>query len=379
MRQTKLFAALLLTFAAAVFGHMSALYAAADTGAVISVPASVVQGESFELTISFSADTPIAMVETDLIYNDQKAAFTGGSAQGSGGILHVKEFSDTQVTAMTVSLSFTAISAGDAEFSLSNCTVSAEDGTPLGSPSASAALSVNADSLTDDIQSDPSEQNEVSVPDKDENGIPLKGVLKSITVSEGELMPQFSQLIFDYTVKVGHEVEVFEVDAVTASESDYIWFEGSKKLSETGTVRTITVTDDEGNKNVYRIVVQRAPAPESSTEGSSSEAEPSSSEQESDNADAAAVIAEQTDPADDNGAEDDEVSSALSDSEPNSGKDLSSGSTSGIKELRNKLMPWLLVILLVLIAALYIIIKWLKNKSERRRRKIKTTVGRKSK
>ena len=101
--------------------------------------------------------------------------------------------------------------------------------------------------------------------------------------------------------------------------------------------------------------------------------------QESDNADAAAVIAEQTDPADDNGAADDEVSSALSDSEPNSGKDLSSGSTSGIKELRNKLMPWLLGILLVLIAALCIIIKWLKNKSERRRRKIKTTVGRKSK
>ena len=262
MTYIKKSAALMIVFILAAVMRLSAFTASAETLAVVTVPEQAEQGSSFEIKLFFDSDTPIGLIETDLTFDDSLASFTGGSAEGSGGILHVKEVSGDESLTLTVPLTFTASAPGELTFTLTNCRVSSTDGTPLAEPSASASMVIKQKTAEgDDPGEDQSSQSE-----KDENGIPYRGVLKSISVYEGELIPEFSPLIYDYVVKVGHEVEVFEVDAERRSEEDSIWFDGSKKLSETGTVRTIRVYDDNGHDNTYRIVVQRAPAPEESSE-----------------------------------------------------------------------------------------------------------------
>ena len=366
MNYIKRFSALMIVIVTVAALGITAVKASAEASAFISLPDSVSAGESFEVRLSFDADTPIGLIETDLVFSDSLAAFTGGSAYGSGGVIHVKEVSDRESLNMSVPLTFTAIAPGEITFSLSNCRISSPDGTPISVPSASSVMTVAAGGTDNPAESDEPGPDQSSQSDKDENGIPYHGVLKSITVYEGELIPEFSPLIYDYVVKVGHDVEVFEVDAERRSEEDSIWFEGSKKLSETGTVRTIRVYDDNGHDNTYRIVVQRAPAPEESADNE----EPSSQEEISPNT-AAAVVTTASPQADT--SEEEEISSDHGSSL--SSKASSSSSASGMSELRQKLMPWLIIILIVLILALCIIIIWIKNKSERKRRKIKSSSG----
>ena len=368
MTYIKRLAALIIAFVLAAMLQLTAITASAEALAFISVPVSAERGESFEVKLSFDTDTPIGLIETDLIFDDSVAAFTGGSASGSGGVIHVKEVSAQESLTLSVVLTFTAVAPGDLSFTLSNCRVSSPEGTPLAEPSASAAMVVLEDSSDDAENSDQPGEDQSSLSEKDENGIPYHGVLTSITVSAGELIPEFSPLIYDYVVKVDHDVEVFEVDAERRSEDDHIWYEGSKKLSETGTVRTIRVYDDNGHDNTYKIVVQRAPAPEESSESE----ETVSSEAETSSAAETAVVTTAADPAD---TSEEEITSEPASSR--SSKASSSAAPSGMSELRRKLMPWLLVVLGVLVLALVIVITWIRNKSDRKRRRIKSSSGRK--
>ncbi len=362
--------------------QLCAVTAFADTGAVISVPDSVSAGESFEIKLTFSSDKAIGMAEADILFDSSVISFTGGSASGSGGVIHFKEISDSQSNTLISFLSFNAVSKGDTAITFSNCNVSSADGEPLGSPTASAEVTVKGESLSDSSLNEASSADGNSSPDSQEGGSSGRGLLKSLEVSAGKLVPDFSPYIFDYVVKVEHDVEVIEVDAERASDEDYIWFEGSKKLSETGTVRTVSVSDkpisdekpiadDAQYKNVYTIIVQRAAAPESEAEPEAASSEGSASstaEQET------ALV-----PVPDDNTQPEEVNASSSFAAGKDSSVSSSKAASGMSELRTKLMPWLLVILAVLIVALVIIIKWLKNKSARKRRKIKTSYNRSSK
>ena len=365
MTYIKRIAAVMTVIILAAVMKFSVITASAETLAFITVPESAEQGSSFGISLSFDSDSPIGLIETDLIFDESAASFESGSAEGSGGVLHVKEVYGGDSLSVSVPLTFTASVPGSLTFSLSNCHVSSPDGTPIAELTASASMTVTESSS----ESDGADTETPPQSDKDENGIPYHGVLKSITVYEGELIPEFSPLIYDYVVKVGHEVEVFEVDAERRSEEDSIWFDGSKKLSDTGTVRTIRVYDDNGHDNTYRIVVQRAPAPEESSESedvSSEEQEEISSASAVTVTTAAAVPAEISD--------EEEISTDDASSKKKSSEASSSGA-SGMSELRRKLMPWLIVILCVLVLALCIIILWIRNRSDRKRRRIKSSSG----
>lgn len=369
MRYIKRTAACLLVLLTLMLAQVSVICVSAEAQTAIQLPGAVTEGESFEVTLSFTADAPIAMVEADLVYDSSLVAFTGGSGTDTGGATHIKEFTEEAATQHSTVLTFTAKAAGEVTFTLSNCTLSSPEGTPDGASPASAVITVNADASTDE-SSEADQSDESSQADNpDESG---RGLLKSLAVSEGELIPEFSPYIYDYVVKVGYEVESIETDAELMYEHDYIWFEGSKKLSETGTKRTVTVQDTDPQnpditpsyKNVYTILVERAPAPESEAE--SSAAEEVSSAQET-------VVTQVTPAQTDSSSQADTLSRTSS--QKSSKSDASR--QSGMSELRQKLMPWLFVILAILLIALCIIVIWIKNKSLRKRKKIKTTHGKK--
>ena len=79
------------------------------------------------------------------------------------------------------------------------------------------------------------------------NGIPDKGVLTALTVDNGELSPAFAYNVYNYTVNVDNSVTNVEIEGTTASPSDYIWYTGTSECQVGENVRTITVTDVDGN------------------------------------------------------------------------------------------------------------------------------------
>ena len=90
------------------------------------------------------------------------------------------------------------------------------------------------------------------------NGIPDKGVLTALTVDNGELSPAFAYNVYNYTVNVDNSVTNVEIEGTTASPSDYIWYTGTSECQVGENVRTITVTDVDGNAATYTVTIIRA-------------------------------------------------------------------------------------------------------------------------
>lgn len=91
---------------------------------------------------------------------------------------------------------------------------------------------------------------------------PLSGAndLKSLTVSNATISPSFSPNVTSYTASVPYEVEKLSVKATGVDKSKVSI--NSPKLKVNGKTNvTITVTAENGNKQVYTIVVKRAQDP----------------------------------------------------------------------------------------------------------------------
>lgn len=334
-------------FAACMFGCITA-HATGTADFAIPNEAVAVGGE-FEITVTFSGDKNIGWVDTNLIYDDSALEFiSGDGANGGGGILTIKDFPDSESKQITVALKFKALKNGSSELNLSNCAIFADDSSLIGSPTAYASITADDSAVTtttalppdDSSETDSSSETTTTVTtttvETGADGFPVKGVLKALTVSEGELIPAFSPDIYNYTVKVDNSVEYCEIEGTTASVTDYIWYEGSNYLQVGDNVREITVTDDNGNKRTYTIIIQRSE--QASVTGSSQAAadEPSTS------AVTAASSGKQSVKADDDGE-------------------------STFDQYKKVIMPALGIVMFVLVLALVIIIVWLRKKSQERK------------
>ncbi len=322
-------------FSIQVFATGSAEFTIPD-GAVAS-------GEDFSVSLKFSADQNIGTVECNLVYDDSVIQFVDGdSASGGGGILSVRAFPESESSEISVSLKFKALKKGSSNIEISNCAILSQDGSTLGSPTAYAIITTadgggatttpqTPDSAATDSQSETTTTKATVA--TDENGVPVQGVLKSLEVSEGELIPAFSPNIYDYVVKVPNSVDYIEVEGVVAGVTDSIWYEGSKYLQVGDNVRRVSVTDENGNKKVYTITVQRqadsATEQESQVDVSQDEAETNVTTSKSN----VSIVD------DDNAVKD---------------------------KYKNILIPALSIVMFVLILALVILIVWLRKKSKKR-------------
>ena len=322
---------------------------AADTSSMIA-PSSVALGKTFDVTVKIHTPTPLSKVTGSLFYDDT-ASFVSSNcvSEGRGGGLAVSFSSEGEtIYNAELTFTFTAVSEGACKFSFSG-EAFAEDETRLAAPEFSATVNITA-----------------------REG----GVLVSLVPSDGELLPAFSQDIYDYVLNVESDVQYVKFTAQALSESDTIqpddlrfWDLDSEKPKE------IKVIDADGNERTYYISIKREPAPDESSEDETESTEPSgdetsqpeSTEQES--SEDTRTTPAQTDPEDTqpDEASEDKPAAAVSKA------DSSSSRADGMSELRKTLMPALLVTLAVLIIALIIVIYWIKNRSERRRRKIRSS------
>lgn len=292
-------------------------------------------GETFTVSIVFSSYSDIGTVKTNLVYDDSVLKFVSGDgANGGSGILTIKDFPETQSNQMTVNLQFVGLRKGSAQLSLSNCAILSVDGATLATPTAYANITVaqGSGNVTTTLPTDNNDNTGTTIA-TDENGVPVQGVLKSLTVSVGKLVPDFSPNIYDYVVKVDNSVEYCDVDAETISELDHIWFEGSIYLGVGLTIRTVTVTDIYGNKKVYTIKITRE-SEQVTTEPV--ETKPTEITTKATTTTKAPLI-------------------------------LDNEETNAFDQYKKVLIPALLIVLFVLVLALVILVVWLRKKAEQRR------------
>ena len=230
----------LLTAALAV--PMTALTAHATGEAFFYPPKNpVMTDQQFEVSVTFSADSEIGSVQANIAYDDSVIEFVSSdNASGGGGVLTVNGFPDT--SEVDFSFTFKGLSAGNANISLQSCQIYSPDSELIGSPTAYCVITVGSDKVETKTETETTTTTEkttttTTTKTAPSNGIPDKGVLTALTVDNGELSPAFAYNVYN---------------------SDYIWYTGTSECQVGENVRTITVTDVDGNAATYTVTIIRA-------------------------------------------------------------------------------------------------------------------------
>lgn len=257
----RIFSALLCT---ALAVPMTALTAHATGEAFFYPPKNpVMTDQQFEVSLTFSADAEIGSVQANIAYDDSVIEFVSSdNASGGGGVLTVNGFPDTPSEEVNFSFTFKGLSAGNANISLQSCQIYSPDSELIGSPTAYCIITVGSDKVDTKTETETKTTTEKTTTTAPEtttsNGIPDKGVLTALTVDNGELSPAFAYNVYNYTVNVDNSVTNVEIEGTTASPSDYIWYTGTSECQVGENVRTITVTDVDGNATTYTVTIIRA-------------------------------------------------------------------------------------------------------------------------
>ncbi|MCD7741844.1 MAG: cadherin-like beta sandwich domain-containing protein [Ruminococcus sp.] len=344
---------------------LSPISASAEAHGSFSIPdGAVANGEYFTVSVEFTASEEIGTVSAAISYNEDYMEFESSDwASGGGGIININGFPTGSTDSMTVDIVFLAKKEGVSQINLTNGSVMTPDGLILNSYITAYANITIADQAysnsTDSTTSDSSLSDDSSYATSDSSEIDssneydgLTAVLKSLTVESGELKPEFSPGIYNYTVTVSSDVIVFEMEGETANENDTIWYEGAKYLVDGKNQRTITVTSADGlTSNVYTVTIYREP--------SESDADESLGELESEQEQEAAVESVEEQSQDST----EETSSVESSS---SKVESSDSETTGVQDLRDSLMPALYVAMAAIVVAVVILIVWIRTKSKNR-------------
>ena len=82
--------------------------------------------------------------------------------------------------------------------------------------------------------------------------------LKSLTVSEGQLSPEFNPVLTNYTVKVPNEIRSISIESIPVRASDRVTGAGIHSLVEGNNIFPITVSNaDNSVQKVYTVTVKR--------------------------------------------------------------------------------------------------------------------------
>ena len=257
---------LMIMLTLALLVPLCTISVSANGGAIIDSPDKVTTGENFTVSITFSAEENIGTIQSSLSYDDSLLQFiSSDNASGGGGILNINGFPASQSNELVVTLTFMGIKDGTAEISLVNSAILSPEGTMLGTPSAQTSIkltggevSLTSVQTTTQPQTTTTKKETTTTEATTMKGMPSEGVLKSLTVDNGTLEPAFAYNVYEYTVKVDNSVTNVEIEGQTAALTDYIWYTGNSECMVGNNIRTITVTDQNGNETTYTITIIRA-------------------------------------------------------------------------------------------------------------------------
>ena len=307
--------------------------AVGDAPADYTVTASQPQvgvGDTVTINITITAVKAIGRTSASVTYDTTALTFVSGNgATDQGGVINI-ELPNGLGTTAVLSLNFTAAATGSASVNVTKCCIydAFEEGYELQeSKGVSVEVAEKAETTTTTT-----EETTPTSPQTDANGVPTQGVLVDLKVDQGSLVPPFMYSIHEYSVTVPYDVEKVEVDGKTASTQDHIWYTGNPECVVGRNVRTITVTDINGNETVYTIYITRLDKDQ-----------------------------QETKPTDTNDP-------AVVTSSPDDSKSAVTTTAKQEKNIKDTLLPALYIVLIVLVVSLFIIILWIKNKASKKKK-----------
>lgn len=197
-------------------------------------PDSVKVGDSVTVTFVFNASENIYQVKMEGTYNSSVLKYVSADQSEptvSGG--HITAIiGGGQSNTFTFSIKFTAIAAGDCRLSVDYSELLGLKG-EIGYPKAEKTINIK----------NPSGNSNAN--------------LSSITISQGNLTPNFSPNITSYNVNLSEDVSQLIISAATADKNAKWTVSGSNDLDVGNNSRVITVTAQNGAAKEYTINIIR--------------------------------------------------------------------------------------------------------------------------
>ncbi len=204
----------------------------------------VTVGDTVYVFIYISSDTMFGDVEANLVYDDDILEYKSGVSfiTGGSGFLRISDINiSEEAESRKYVLEFTALKVGRCEidFTGSVMVYDSETGLPMSISSNILELEVKAAQTASD-----------------------NAYLASLKIGPGELNPDFSKDVYEYSTIVGHETKNLIISALPEDENATVRISGNESLKEGENKVTVTVTAEAGNKKEYTIQATKESAPE---------------------------------------------------------------------------------------------------------------------
>ena len=239
IKKAALLIACLMLITACVPVSVFASLAGQAKAILIFSASTVTVGENVNVTVKYTADTPIGSWNYELNYDASKLEYVSGADSGGSGTLNFVNSVDKGTTSISQTVTFRATNAGDSGIRVNTKEIIADNGS-------FTKMSVEDASATMHIKASPSVSGNAD--------------LGSLTASPGTLTPAFSSLITDYSLTVSNSVTYLDVNATAYDSAASVSISNTSLAVGVNTV-SVTVTAGNGVQKLYRIAVTRLEAP----------------------------------------------------------------------------------------------------------------------
>lgn len=243
-------AGLMLVCMLAVMGPFGQMVSwAANTRIAFSDP-SVMVGNEVTVTMKITSDSALGKADVMLAYDSAALEFiSGNGVNGGAGALKLQDTTDAvDQKSFSFTLKFKALKAGNTQISVTSQEI------------------YDADSQIVTVDKQGSSTVKVTSPAASSKD----AALKSLKIAPGELTPEFSPEVENYTASVDGNTTDLVVNAVAANAGASVKLQGDKglKAGENQVVVNVTAEDGQTVKN-YTIVVTKAEGGETTPGGNS--------------------------------------------------------------------------------------------------------------
>ena len=241
--------------------------AATTSASSIQGPTSIVQGEDFEVTVSYNGNSVVAL-EGEVTFDSEKITYKSASVDLRNWELEVNCVGNIVYFAAANSGVTNPINSSETVFTLTFTSDNAEVGEQLTlttenviSSSASGVQSATKNSFTatvaEKILDIPFQQE----PDNGNNDI-VSGPsnnnrLASLVVKNAEISPAFDPEVKEYYTTVPFEIEELDVEAIAADENAKIEIVDTKLIYIGTNITRVKVVSESGLQRTYKIYTTR--------------------------------------------------------------------------------------------------------------------------
>lgn len=232
-------AVLLLLVLLLGIGNGKAIYATSASVAFSSSSKTYQIGDQFVVTLTASASVGISDFQTYVAYDPSilELVDTGNYVAGNDGLVFISDLGNSKKSTRKYRMKFKALKEGP-------CEIYVSDDVYIYEADTGEEMSVSKNILQLDIT-------------KPVMTIDSHKGLSSLTVSEGNLIPEFSSEITEYQVVVSADTEMLYMDAKGALESYQVKVNGNTQLKTGENTATIEVTDLNGQSKIYTIKIYK--------------------------------------------------------------------------------------------------------------------------